>query len=586
MIWYQENCERYQQEVTNLAKHGFREINKSEENGVTFEGTLNLCFHYKGRDYDEVIKLHLILPPHYPFEHPEIVPVDPKIEKSYHQNPITHYICVLEPALDKWRTSYYAYEYVRLSRAWFIKYITNQLETEGEPELTRYCVKLEKANWLIPASMFNVSGKSGFFNAINFNQYVGGIVSLSEISSDGYEGDENNFIGEFPVSLQNLARQDKKIQFTGIWVKLKNQPMPILTFEDLMDEIDRLGEVDSTYIKNMIKIKLQNTPHISIGLYFNKNDRPYWFFYVLVFASDWKKRSGKKNKEKQATRLLKEIEQLNGVMAYAIRLEDLFKRNKGCVADSITDAKVIIVGCGALGSMVAQQLARTGIKKFVLYDYDIIRPGNLVRHTGFFKDIGQNKALVLKNQINDINPFSSVECRGCVLDSKEFDSDVQTSTLVVCCVVDHGVERYVDIIADKYWRPVVYSRVMVGAKVARIFIIEKEETPCFDCLLAMSENEIEPFFKLDENITTITDTGCGGHTYPGTGINHQFAALFTCQMVINRLNDPYYARKVNHILWVSERVEDVPFLQNANSYKEYIIKPYEGCFCRQISDIS
>lgn len=74
----------------------------------------------------------------------------------------------------------------------------------------------------------------------------------------------------------------------------------------------------------------------------------------------------------------------------------------------ITNKKVAIVGCGAIGSNVALSLARMGIKRFLLIDIDIVEKGNISRQTYTHKECKMFKCGALKNQLEAINPEISV----------------------------------------------------------------------------------------------------------------------------------------------------------------------------------
>lgn len=63
-----------------------------------------------------------------------------------------------------------------------------------------------------------------------------------------------------------------------------------------------------------------------------------------------------------------------------------------------------IAGCGGLGSNCAVALARTGVGKMVLADYDVVTEGNLNRQYFFQAQIGQNKAFALQKNLFRINP--------------------------------------------------------------------------------------------------------------------------------------------------------------------------------------
>ena len=68
-----------------------------------------------------------------------------------------------------------------------------------------------------------------------------------------------------------------------------------------------------------------------------------------------------------------------------------------------------IAGCGGLGSNCAVSLARVGIGKLLIADFDIIIESNLNRQYFFYDQIGQKKAYALRENINRINPLVKVE---------------------------------------------------------------------------------------------------------------------------------------------------------------------------------
>lgn len=67
-------------------------------------------------------------------------------------------------------------------------------------------------------------------------------------------------------------------------------------------------------------------------------------------------------------------------------------------------AKCHIIGCGSVGSTVAELLARLGITKFVLYDFDVVEPHNLANQMFVHSDIKSAKVEAVKRIITDINP--------------------------------------------------------------------------------------------------------------------------------------------------------------------------------------
>ena len=67
-----------------------------------------------------------------------------------------------------------------------------------------------------------------------------------------------------------------------------------------------------------------------------------------------------------------------------------------------------IAGAGGLGSNCAVALARVGIGKLIIADFDIVSKSNLNRQYYFYKQIGQKKVQALKENILKINPDVAV----------------------------------------------------------------------------------------------------------------------------------------------------------------------------------
>ena len=67
-------------------------------------------------------------------------------------------------------------------------------------------------------------------------------------------------------------------------------------------------------------------------------------------------------------------------------------------------AKVHIIGCGSVGSTIAELLARCGVTDFVLWDFDKVEAHNVANQMFTQKDIGKLKVEALRDILVDINP--------------------------------------------------------------------------------------------------------------------------------------------------------------------------------------
>lgn len=67
-------------------------------------------------------------------------------------------------------------------------------------------------------------------------------------------------------------------------------------------------------------------------------------------------------------------------------------------------SKIHIIGCGSVGSTLAENLARCGITNFTLWDFDNVEPKNIVNQMFRQQDIGKKKVDALRDILCEINP--------------------------------------------------------------------------------------------------------------------------------------------------------------------------------------
>jgi len=67
-----------------------------------------------------------------------------------------------------------------------------------------------------------------------------------------------------------------------------------------------------------------------------------------------------------------------------------------------------IAGAGGLGSNCAVALARVGVGRLIIADFDVVSENNLNRQYYFYDQIGKNKTTAIKENILRINPTAEV----------------------------------------------------------------------------------------------------------------------------------------------------------------------------------
>lgn len=84
-------------------------------------------------------------------------------------------------------------------------------------------------------------------------------------------------------------------------------------------------------------------------------------------------------------------------------------RTRGGVANDFHNKKVLLIGAGALGSAISENLVRMGITQLGIMDEDTMAMGNLSRHILDMASVGHNKAEALAAHLNGLMPDAAVK---------------------------------------------------------------------------------------------------------------------------------------------------------------------------------
>jgi sulfur carrier protein ThiS adenylyltransferase len=104
-----------------------------------------------------------------------------------------------------------------------------------------------------------------------------------------------------------------------------------------------------------------------------------------------------------------------GEVPTRVELEGLMaSRHTPGVHALLKRASVGIAGVGGLGSAIAVALARVGVGRLVIADFDVVEPSNLNRQQYFIDQIGRFKVEAMFENLQRINPYVTVEAH-CVL---------------------------------------------------------------------------------------------------------------------------------------------------------------------------
>ena len=114
---------------------------------------------------------------------------------------------------------------------------------------------------------------------------------------------------------------------------------------------------------------------------------------------------------------------------------------RGRLPDVMTSKHVLLIGAGAVGSVLAEMLVRGGVERLTIIDEDLLEEGNLVRHTLHMGDTKRPKAQALMERLNFVSPHAKVEAivKNFPPDDSEDAERVRSADIVIDTTANDGL---------------------------------------------------------------------------------------------------------------------------------------------------
>lgn len=151
----------------------------------------------------------------------------------------------------------------------------------------------------------------------------------------------------------------------------------------------------------------------------------------------------------------------------------------------LAEGFVVLVGCGALGTVIASALVRAGVGRLRVIDRDFIEYHNLPRQILFAeRDIeeGLPKAEVAERRLREAN--SAVEVEGVVADFAPSNAEklVEGADVIVDGLDNFEARFLINDVALKLHLPWVYGAVTASSGMTATFL--PDEPPCLRCFVS------------------------------------------------------------------------------------------------------
>ena len=223
----------------------------------------------------------------------------------------------------------------------------------------------------------------------------------------------------------------------------------------------------------------------------------------------------------------------------------------------IYNSKVLVVGCGGLGSPVIDLLSRAGIGEIGMMDHDKVSISNLHRQVMFTSDdVGKYKVSILKKKISKINKNVKVKIYRDKAEDKNLGKILKLYDVIVDGTDNFKAKFLLNKFSLKYKKKLIIGAISKFEGHIFTFDFNLKKSPCLKCFY-----QGEP----SEGVLDCETDGILGSTAVVTGSLQANEVLKAILNVGKNLN--------SHILIID--------LLNLK-FRKVLFKKRKGCICENI----
>lgn len=229
---------------------------------------------------------------------------------------------------------------------------------------------------------------------------------------------------------------------------------------------------------------------------------------------------------------------------------------RGKLDEKITNSRILIIGCGALGSSLAETLVRGGARNIILEDFDTVKGGNLCRANYDLNDMIFLKTVSLSKKLKSISPFVNLITIETKLNNVDLDKVKTVFNENIDIIFDCSTDPEVTYIIDKInFKGDVFSLAITNKAKSFVFITGLNLTEQAKIMFDYIENEAPSF---------IEGTGCGYPTFEAN-YNDIITLLNTGIKVIN---NNFSKNRINQTFIIKPDFEN-EFIIDIEEYEYY-----------------
>jgi len=150
--------------------------------------------------------------------------------------------------------------------------------------------------------------------------------------------------------------------------------------------------------------------------------------------------------------------------------------------EKLANAKVMVIGTGALGNEVLKNLALLGIGYVFIIDLDIIEASNLTRSILFREtDRGKPKAMVAAQRLKEINPDIKVSFHQGNVTTDIGLGIFRRMDIIICCVDNIAARVFINRACWKVAKPWINGGIDEMQGVMEVFV--PPDSSCYECTM-------------------------------------------------------------------------------------------------------
>lgn len=141
------------------------------------------------------------------------------------------------------------------------------------------------------------------------------------------------------------------------------------------------------------------------------------------------------------------------------------------VSEVLKNKKIVIIGCGAIGSVLVELLVRSGAENLTLIDSDLVDETNLQRQIYVEEDIGKIKVKALKEKATRINSKANINII-CELINKDNSEKLIEYDIIIDCTDNFEARKIINSFCEQNNKDWIYNAAIGKSFVSCIFFYE------------------------------------------------------------------------------------------------------------------